>query len=1428
MCLCLAQNIPNAVTGPASKTPVKTPSYYPDPSGNYVRTFIPQKPITDSSWVNMNALPDTIQITTQYFDYLSRPYETVVKQASPSKKDYVAPAVYDEFSRAAIQYLPYVATTGNYNDGKFKGQPIAADSVFYGSQFSNEDIYYGKETYDGSPLNRVTKQMAPGNSWTGSNKGVSYSWRTNTADDSVRLWTISISTEDDIPVSNSIYANGTLSVQTITDERGKSAVVYADQLGRKILTKVQSSGSPSPDHTGWLCTYYIYDEMNHLRMVIPPRGVSLISGSGLWDLAANSDVIDNLCYYYFYDDRGRVTMKHIPGKEKTYIAYDKLDRPVMTQDENLRLTSQWTFIKYDGQSRPAKTGLITLTTLTKDQVISQAAASTDYPTLSGIYTILTEIYYDDYSWVTGSIPSGTLTTTNINSTNFITTYNASPDYAQQITQSSRIRGSVTGGKTLVLNTSTYLYAVNIYDDHGRIIQTKQTNFTNGTNTTAGVDISTNQYAFSGRLLRNHLQHQKLGANTLNHTLLTKYSYDHVGRLKSIVKNIDNTTDKTIVQNTYNELGQLTSKTYGSNLETQNFIYNIRGWLEGINKTYVETANSTTNYFGEALFYDYGFTTTQLNGNIAGVKWKSTGDDIQRAYGFTYDNINRLTAADFTQQNVGSTSWTSDKIDFSISGLQYDANGNITKMNQRGVKINTPVTIDSLKYTYATNSNQLLKVKDYISDTDPWGDFKDTTGSVDDYVYDVNGNVVKDRNKHIHTSADANGITYNFMDKPDNITVNGKGSIAYVYDASGAVLQKNITDTKTNLKTVVTYAAGFVYQKILPTSGNASTTPDTMQYTFHEEGRIRNAMHVDLQSGAITFQLVYDYFLKDHLGNIRSTITDEQRTDGYVDASLETASLNNEKLYYDNLDAGRTDKTTVAGYPNDTYTNPNYFIQKLNGNGVKIGASMLLKVMAGDKITVRANSWFSNAATPGTPVNPVTDIVSALINSVPGASADKIIQSQISGTVLNPNVNSFLNNRNANNYTSSKPKAFLNVVLLDEQLNPVLTNDGKNTYFQQVDASGTFTTYNVTDRLLTKSGYVYIYVSNETPNIDVFFDNLQVTHTRGALIQDEACYPFGLEMQSISSGAATTIANNYKFNAGTELNDKFDINYYETAFRNYDAQIGRFNGIDAVAENSMAVSPYNFVGNNPISFNDPTGLMKKLPDEEFMQGLYAGYAGVMAREQSSNMDWNAAWASIFANGGGGRRQAVDGGFSFDGNSAINVFAALLEAFNNPDADGNWEFSVGSHNGTIGFWQSYSAPTDNVDENGEATQEVHFAKYSETENSEFNAAENEEGSYIRTKYNYHAEVFWDAETNEAIDAIIDPITAEPMQATYIDAYGRTVTRNLTLFLPINNWMPLGPGNVRIYWSCLVVGRYIRSDGSVDTRMWGKQKSAVIHEP
>ena len=53
---------------------------------------------------------------------------------------------------------------------------------------------------------------------------------------------------------------------------------------------------------------------------------------------------------------------------------------------------------------------------------------------------------------------------------------------------------------------------------------------------------------------------------------------------------------------------------------------------------------------------------------------------------------------------------------SCNHFAYDANGNILSMTQKGLKINTSSVIDSLLYSYAANSNQLLYVTDKTNDT----------------------------------------------------------------------------------------------------------------------------------------------------------------------------------------------------------------------------------------------------------------------------------------------------------------------------------------------------------------------------------------------------------------------------------------------------------------------------------------------------------------------------------------------------------------------------------------------------------------------------------------------------------------------------------------------------------------------------------------
>ena len=102
---------------------------------------------------------------------------------------------------------------------------------------------------------------------------------------------------------------------------------------------------------------------------------------------------------------------------------------------------------------------------------------------------------------------------------------------------------------------------------------------------------------------------------------------------------------------------------------------------------------------------------------------------------------------------------------------------------------------------------------------------------------------------------------------------------------------------------------------------------------------------------------------------------------------------------------------------------------------------------------------------------------------------------------------------------------------------------------------------------------------------------------------------------------------------------FDLELYETPFRSYDAQLGRFWQVEPLADEFHSISMFQFGFNNPISANDPTGLrtIYTLKGPEERRGLAEFIYDRNSREQSYDqrtgqyMDRNgnvASWGSVY--------------------------------------------------------------------------------------------------------------------------------------------------------------------------------------------------------
>lgn len=1069
---------------------------------------------------------------------------------------------------------------------------------------------------------------------------------------------------------------GWLCTYSVYDDNGNLRFVIPPDM----VAQIYGSWSISQTLADELCYRFEYDALNR-KVIEKDPGTPTGSGGEVWMVY---DVRNRLVMRQDGNMRAGLASQSGVSQWMVYV-YDALDRQVLTgtiNSSNSLSTMQQQVTAQTGSnssgtlsgaapptiqgnltlSLPSMTGMwqaaqsITLapgfsasSTFTA-QIVPQSATAVNNTTVvnnnpipSGLtLAVLTASFYDNYNWLStaGTTLSALLNTANLGSPNITTSYLTSPVYALPIVQSNQLQGMPTGTLTAQLGSSSAnLYALPMYDEYGNPIQTQSTNISGGT------DIATMQFSWCGKNINKVLTHQKNGTNSQSHMVATALTYDAAGRPLSLTKTVNSsvggiglsTPTTTLFTNQYNERALVQQATLGNGMETEQFDYNVRGWSLGMNRSFTETAGTGQNYFGYAVGYDYGninatgtsigsFATPAFNGNIAGAVWKSKGDNQIRKYDYTYDVPNRLQGANFNQFD-GSQFDKTAGIDYSVSGMSYDANGNIGAMNQNGWVIGGSQQIDKLSYNYLNGnvSNRLQYVADnsaynQSNPSSSLGDFHYTgtkSSSSVDYNYDDNGNITSDANRTV------SGIVYNYLNLPQTITfANNKGSISFLYDAAGNKLQKttvenagtvtyNNTSYPTSITTVTKYIAGFVYQSVSygnPALASLQTT-DQLQYISNEAGRVR-ALYTNAASPTTQTGYAFDYFIRDQTSNVRMVLTDEQWVDTYPVATVESSSVSNEENYYsintgDVVQMGTGNTSTWWGSAGNTsytnsnppYTNPgdansgaqSQYMYHLNGStGDQFGLGITLKVMAGDNVSILGKSVWNNTGSVSEPY-PLSNIVNSLLSAFAGTTPVAASHFGITGAALDGStgitnaLTTLVSPGPTQQNPSTAPNAGISWILFNDQFQPI----AMNTSLVSTTGNSVYT-HPQMNVPITGNGYLYVFCENES-NADVYFDNLQVLQTRGHVLEEDHYYPVGLRMAGISDHAWNKLINNYRYQSkeiqDKEFSDNTGLAEYDFGSRFYDHQLGRWTTQDPAQQFE---NPYVGMGNKWTSGTDPDG------------------------------------------------------------------------------------------------------------------------------------------------------------------------------------------------------------------------------------------------
>jgi RHS repeat-associated protein len=339
---------------------------------------------------------------------------------------------------------------------------------------------------------------------------------------------------------------------------------------------------------------------------------------------------------------------------------------------------------------------------------------------------------------------------------------------------------------------------------------------------------------------------------------------------------------------------------------------------------------------------------------------------------------------------------------------------------------------------------------------------------------------------------------------------------------------------------------------------------------------------------------YQYYLKDHLGNVRLTFTTATEKDSQT-ATVEPHNDAVEKSQFLRFDNMRRVSSYLFDHTNGMAPSMSSgYAQRLNGSPEeRVGLAKSLWVLPGDTVRMQVFSKYvdpeeenwSGALTMlmGYVLAPGTAPTGTLIDGASYAS-DELIPAWA-----------------LTNFQSSEDdlNAGLAYIMFNKDMEPIFDPEQTNIVrlSRSVREQGQDVNHEklYAEVLVKQPGFMYIYLSNnEDHQIDVYFDDFSVEHAKGPVVQSDEYYPFGERFNSFIRENEALQRSLY--NGGTELQTELGLNVYETQHRTYDPVLGRWWQVDPKPDQGgqESWSIYQYAFDSPTYLNDPNGDCPPLP------------------------------------------------------------------------------------------------------------------------------------------------------------------------------------------------------------------------------------------